>query len=187
MGRIGKLKELLGFTRGDASLRRVRADTGGKYTITGDLYQPAGDDTAPRPDDWVAMVKGVDGRHHVVGVLDPKNTNTAASGERRLYSRKADGSVAASVHLKKDGEVEVKNDAADFTVKPDGQVEMKNSAGGFIRLLPDGSVSINGVTISLAGALVAPVSVGAPSVSAAGKELASHTHPAGTPNTGPNN
>ena len=169
MGRIGVIKDWLKKVRGNASVRRVKADTGGNYTATGDVYQPAGDDAAPLLSDYVIMVKGVNGQYHAVGFLDPKNANIAEPGGRRIYARNASGSEVASVY-----------------VKPDGEVEIKNALGNF-KMLPTGVVNINGAIIGVDGSITSPVSVGAPTVAAAtsltvaGTEVGGHVHVAGTP------
>lgn len=77
-----------------------------------------------------------------------------------------------------DSEIRIKN--ADVSIVVDGSSVIGVAPGGF---------DLNGFTIAADGAAESPVSITAPSAVIGGKELADHTHPAGSPpgDTGVNN
>lgn len=81
--------------------------------------------------------------------------------------------------------IRMRNQAGDnyIWLKNDNTAEIKVTT-----LIVDGNIQHTG-TQTTTGSISATTSLSAPSVQAAGKELAGHTHPAGTPpgNTGPNN
>lgn len=56
----------------------------------------------------------------------------------------------AHVWVKSDGTIVTKNDKVTHTSNPDGSYSVENS-GGFMRLLPDGTAVINGMTIPPVG------------------------------------
>lgn len=70
-------------------------------------------------------------------------------------------------------------------LKDDGSIESVNSAG-YVKLLSSGVVDINGFLVQPTGAATSPVSVGAPTITAAtsltvaGKEMKQHKHSDGT-------
>lgn len=127
---------------------------------------------------------------------------------------KSDGSALTSnangsILLKPDGSAVITSPAGVFSVNADGSISGANSAGSF-ELEAGGNFVVNGVIIDTAGNITAPgvtmtaglvisgvagTISGAASVDAAtsltvaGKEIAGHNHPAGSPpgNTGPNN
>ena len=89
-----------------------------------------------------------------VGYLDPVNTPKALEGDKRTYARDpVTGLFVSEVWQHNDGAVDIVN------------------ALGFIKLLANGTVDLNGVTIDPAGAVVIPTSL-----TVAGKELAGHDH-----------
>lgn len=92
--------------------------------------------------------------------------------------------VAETRH-KADGTVITSNKEGTQTLSPDGSMSMVNSSG-YIKLLADGSVDINGFIITPTGAASSPVSVTAPTLAATtsltvkGKEMDEHTHSDGS-------
>lgn len=86
---------------------------------------------------------------------------------------------------KQDGTIISKNNSSTCTQSPSGEVSLVNG-NGYIKLLADGSVDINGFVIQVNGAASSPVSVQAPTVTATtsltvnGKEMNEHNHDAGT-------
>ncbi len=164
MGRFAALSQ---FIR-KSGRTDVRCNPGGGATVDAYHMQGAGDDSHPLPTDTAILVEVPRSRNFAaVGYNDPSNAQTAQAGERRLYARNADGEQVAEVFLRNTGQVRVSNDngfvdlAADGTIQadsggataeltPGGQAELRNSAG-FIRLMPNGSVSINGFVINPAG------------------------------------
>lgn len=169
MGRVGRV---LAFARrvvrGTANTSDVTFDRGGGDLRTGQHFGPPGDDSQPLPGDYVAEVpQGPTGRDSAVGYADVVSAPASGPGEVRRYARDpATGDTVSEVWQKSDGQILLAN------------------AAGFIHLLADGSVNINGVLFAPNGDTTVPNSL-----NLAGKELAGHDHPAGDPpgNTGPNN
>jgi len=96
----------------------------------------AGCATEPIEGDTALLMRPQGGSFAVTGFADPKAPKLNP-GESMIYSRSQEGGVMAWA-----------------IVSPDGAAEVSNGTGS-IRLLPDGSVDINGVTIDLAGNLTA--------------------------------
>lgn len=200
---MGLISQVLSYTRIEdrfgAKVSDVKHDPGGGANETGEHFQAANQDAVPLPNDYLLTVNVQrTGGEVVVGFIDPKQEQTAEPGEYRAYARNADGVQVVQIHLKKDGTAVLSNAEATVEIKPSGEVNTQNGAG-FYKLQDDGTVNINGATIDpegnidtptnvTSGGIVAAATVEAPSVKADSKELAGHTHPAGTPpgNTGPN-
>ena len=124
---------------------------------------------------------------------------TAIVNPNGSITLKADGTTIitnpnGSITLTVAGDTMIASPAANFDVMADGTIKGMN-AGGLFQLLPSGDFVANGFVISASGGATGTSSISAPTVSgtssvqAAGKELAGHTHPAGSPpgNTGVNN
>jgi hypothetical protein len=136
----------------------VVVDLGGGATATHELALAPGDDSPPLPGDVAATVDdGGTGSEFVVGVQDTKNAGTAQPGEKRFYGRSTDGSQVC-----------------EFWLKGDGSVRCSNPSGS-LELGADGTVTINGVTISPQGEIKAPGEITAMSQSTA-VALSTHTH-----------
>ena len=175
---MGRLTEVL------SAVENLIKATVGSFDINEmEHLQPLGDDSKPLPKDngWSDRTSE-SGRYIHFGAFDFDN-KIAAPGEKRIYGRNADGESVNSVHLFGNGDIKTENSAStvrqleDGTVistngsctheqKPDGSIESVNSAG-FIKLLADGSVNINGFIITPAGSATSPVSVGAPIITSA--------------------
>lgn len=202
---MGLIAKVLSYTRiadrFGAKVSDVKHDPGGGANETGEHFQAANQDAVPLPGDYLLTVSVQrTGGEVVVGFIDPKQEQTAEPGEYRAYARDADGAQVVQLHLKKDGTAVLNNAEATVEMKPSGEVNTQN-ASGFYRLQDDGTVNINGATIDPAGNIETPTNItsggtvsaptvaGSSSVTAAGKELAGHDHPAGSPpgNTGHNN
>ncbi len=84
------------------------------YNISARLYGPAGDDSPPLDDDRIALMK-IDGSGKWIAVGVLMKSDSAEPGEKKLYSRDANGNVKAEIYLKKDGVMEL-NGNADFAV-----------------------------------------------------------------------
>lgn len=154
------IADLLDFVRttiDGANASEAKVDPGGDVARTAQHFAPAGDDSHPLRGDLVVLVEA-DGRQHAVGYVDEKNAGVAEPGEKRIYSRDAGGTVAAVVWL-----------------KADGSIVIDNGSGAF-ELAPNGDVTINGVTIDVAGNVSAPGEVTARSM-AAPVNLSTHIHP----------
>lgn len=212
MGRIARLLSFVRLTRNDAKVSDVKVNPGGGPNITAEHFADAGDDAHPLITDYVALnTDSGSGRETAIGYLDPINEPKAQPGDKRIYGRDAEsGAVVVEVWLKNDGTAIVSNDNGSVTLRPDGgtitetpestfdaaadgSIKGDNSNGSF-ELAAGGDFLVNGVTIDTSGNITSPATITAPnlvgstSVKAAGKELAGHLHPAGSPpgNTGPN-
>jgi len=211
MGRIAKILSFLRTSRNEAKISDVKVDPGGGPIITAEHFAAAGDDSHPLPGDYVVLNadRGA-GRESAIGYLDPHNEPRALPGDKRIYARGEDGVVIVEIWLKNTGEATVLNENGSVTLRPDGgtitttpqstfdakadgSIKGDNGSGSF-ELAAGGAFLVNGVTIDTSGNITSPATitspnmVGSTSVKASGKELAGHTHPAGTPpnNTGPN-
>lgn len=127
---MGLIGQLLQFVRGNvegAPVADAVIDAGGGDHISAPHYACPGDDSQPLAGDFVATTEGGgSGGASAVGYLDAANAGVAAPGEKRIYSRKADGSVAAVVHLKADGEVLIES--------VEGAIVIQLSAAGIVRI-----------------------------------------------------
>lgn len=171
MGRIGKLLQFMRLTRRGAELSESKINTGGGALTTAEHFAPPGDDSHPLPGDWTLSV-GVQGsgRESVAGYIDPSNESKAATGEKRIYARGADGGQVAELWLKATGEATLANANGSVTLNADGSILGTNGAGSF-NLQTSGDFVVNGVTIAANGDVTIPNSL-----VLAGKELADHDH-----------
>lgn len=172
-GIVGKILSFVRVTRDSgANVADVEVDPGGGDHVTAEHAQPPNVDARPLPDDFAVSlpVRG-SRRYAVVGYFDTAHAGEAAPGEYRVYARDDSGTVVVDLHLKNDGSVEVQNDSGGFSLETDG------------------TIVLNGVTIDPSGLITTPTGIVTPSAIVNGKELAEHTHPAGTEpgSTGPNN
>jgi hypothetical protein len=211
VGLIGKILSFTRVMRNNAKISDVKVNPGGNPNLTAEHFADAGDDSNPLPGDY-ALISGVNGtgRGAAVGYVDVKNLQKSLAGEKRIYARDAQGVQKAELWLKSTGDTTLNNDMssialtaagdvmitcpiAQFNVLVDGTISGQNGAGIF-QLLPNGDFVVNGFVIAASGAATGPGSISSPSVEAtsslkaAGKEIAGHLHPAGSPpgNTGPN-
>lgn len=124
----------------------------GDQPITAPHYAPPGVDAVPLPGDFLALSQGSgSGAENAVGYADVSAAGLAQPGEIRLYCRNAGGDTVSSIWLKGDGTVAI---------------------------TATGNVTINGVTITPAGAITAPGEVTAMAVTpATAVKLSTHLHP----------
>jgi hypothetical protein len=116
---------------GDVRLTDVQVDAGAGDTTTAELYQAPGEDSLPMAGDTALLQEAPgSGVKAVVGFDDPNNAGTAEPGERRGYSRQADGTPAAEYHLKANGDVVIRSFVAT------GKIYLE-SAGPVIVKSPD--------------------------------------------------
>jgi hypothetical protein len=120
--------------------------------ITAPHYAAPGVDALPLPGDFVALAEGAGaGAELAVGYADTSVAGLAQPGEIRLYCRNAGGATVSSIWLKGDGTVVI---------------------------TATGNITINGVTITPAGAITAPGEVTAMAVTpATAVKLSTHLHP----------
>lgn len=154
-------------TEDGAHVVNVRADPGGGNNDSLDHFTPPGVDALPLPGDAAALASGAGtGVQQTTGYNDPKNEGRAKPGEVRVYGRDPDGNVVNEVWFQGSGDVIIEN------------------AEGGIRIAPDGTVTINGVTFSPQGEIKAPLEISAMNAAVPVK-LSTHTHLSGTGPTSP--
>lgn len=149
--------------------RRANLELWGTETGTADNFTAPGDDSQPLPGEPVIIIPmGDRGARAILATVDPQNEPKAAPGEKRIYARKTDGTLAVDVWLKRTGEIVIANSV--------GQFKMSSS----------GTVTINGLTIDASGNLNTTGTVSAGAVGAK-VGLTTHGHSAlnspPTPNT----
>jgi hypothetical protein len=149
MGLIALVKSFTRRVVDGVRFSDVKVDPGGGANITGQHFAAAGDDSHPLPTDYALLVKNKQtGGYSIVGYADPINDPVAAAGEKRIYGRDANGAAVNEVWLKADSSVIISN------------------ALGAIELKADGSVDINGATITAIGGVI----------TALGRDLDTHIH-----------
>ena len=145
MGLIAFLKSFTRTEQNGAKVSDVKIDIGGGDIATAEHFSTPGDDSAPLPGDYTISVNiERAGGRVIVGYLDPKNDQKAGLGEKRIYSRKADGSNAVDLWLKADGSVILANELGSFTLQSNGECVINN-----VTIDPSGNISTLG-TISAA-------------------------------------
>jgi len=140
---MGFLARVLSFrrtTRNGARVEDVEVKPGGTSSVTLEQTGPPGDDSPPLDTDFAA---GLDveatGRGVAVGYADPKNAGQAAQGEKRFYSRDSSGDIQATIHLKGDGTIELRNASGSVTLQAAGDIEGENG-GGSLKLSAGGDL-----------------------------------------------
>ena len=135
-------------------------------------YMPmAGDDAPPMIGDLVAVIPIGPAFRVALGVRDSVVPSVAA-GEKKIYSRDANGDIIASCHLKADGGIDFVNAAASVAISASGDINASNAdasvvinAGGVVdianatgagQLKVDGSWDLNGALIDIVGNLTVP-------------------------------
>ena len=163
---LNVIKSFIRTVRNGANVTDVKCDPGGGAISTKEHSSAPGDDSFPLLTDIAISVPVPgSGKEAVVGYLDPLNEAGAESGEKRIYSRQADGTIVADVFLKNDGTIVAENDNAVLEISPDGSAILTNGPGVF-SMQVDGTFDINGLTITPAGEIV----------TALGVDLDTHTH-----------
>ncbi len=206
MGLIATVLSFVRTFRNNANISDVKVNPGGGANLTCENVSPAGDDAHPLLTDFAVIVPVPrSGGYVAIGYVDPLNVQKALPGDKRIFARNSSGDVVVELWLKNDGSATLLNSNGSATLKPDGGFLSTSAAGtfensssglikadngsGFFKLLPNGDFDANGFVISASGDATGTGSIAAPSVKAAGKELAGHTHPVTTApgTTGPNN
>lgn len=122
---LGKLLSFIRGTRNSAKLSDVKLDPGGGPNVTAEHFSAPGDDSYPLAGDYVVNVSiQRSGGSAVVGYLDPKNDQKAATGEKRIYARKADGSSVVELWLKNDGTAVLENANGKITLAANGGITL---------------------------------------------------------------
>jgi hypothetical protein len=184
---IAYVKSFERVKKGDANITDVLVDPGGKALINPEHFAACGDDSPPLDTDYAILVPtGRSGVFAVAGYVDPKNTQDAKGGEKRLYARDSEGNVVSVIWMKNDGTVVVENENATSVTKPDGEISNTN-AGGYFKLEAGGTFEVNGVKILPDGTIITPKEVQTPKIKVNGKEIDEHNHNETGTVTGPNN
>jgi len=171
-GVIARVLSTLRVVRDGVSRLDVKTDPGGGANITPEHFSPAGDDSAPLPADFLGgiPVQGT-GRFIASGYVDPLNPGIALDGEVRRYARNEAGAIVSSVHLFRDGSIELVSVVGGngLRIGGDGAIRGFNSAGSF-QLAANGDFDVNGAKIDANGEVT----------NAAGIVLGTHVHTPGT-------
>jgi hypothetical protein len=161
-----RLAFVVSFERSDeegAKVALLKVDTGGD-TITVYHHGDIGDDSQPLPNDTVVLDEA---EENVVSYADTVNAGKAGPGDKRIYARKADGSMAVELWLKANGSTLLANE------------------NGRWELAANGDVTINGVVIKADGSVTTPKTIeasGEITAKAGGTEsvtMTGHVHPTG--------
>ncbi len=152
MGLIAKVLEFARSVSNGVPSSDVKSNPGGEDLNTPQHFQDANTDSAPLPGDYDLLV-GVQGsgRYGAAGYVDPKNKQSAQAGEWRAYARDSEtGEQVVQVWVMSDGAVLTENDNGSHMLFPSGAQTMQN-ANGYIKLLDNGTVDINGYIIGTDG------------------------------------
>jgi hypothetical protein len=124
LGRIATVQKVENIVDDGVQLPEVTADPHGGSSVRAEHFADPGDDSFPLPGDAVAIEPGVGtGTEQATGYNDPKTPRKAAGGEKRIYSRKPTGELAAELWLKGDGTVVLKvYGDSPIQIETDGQV-----------------------------------------------------------------
>ena len=187
-GIIARVLSTVRRVRNGVSILDVKINTAGDVRTLEHL-SPAGDDSNPLPEDYLggSPVQG-SGRGVVSGYVDPLNPGVTLPGEARRYSRDLAGAIQATLHLTRDGSIQLVSvpGGSSWTLDADGSVTSTN-ANGTLTLHADGSISGSSpggaFDLSAAGDLTvngAKISAAGEMINAAGVVLGTHLHGAGT-------
>jgi hypothetical protein len=119
----------------------------------------SGDDSPPLPEDRVFIVKkDGSGEYAIVGVL--AKSQGAEPGEKKLYSRDANGNTKGLIYIKKDGTIEL-NGNTDFAVSYNdlnlALQTFKTAINVLFATKLDGGGTTGTLTLDLSGAKVEKV------------------------------
>lgn len=165
-------------------LLEVTAQVGGEEIISAEFFPMPGEDSRPLPGDWVFLVRRPGaGRYVAIGMIDDVLLTTSA-GEKRIYSRLADGTIVAELKLFNGdvrAELQVYDDGGSSVAKLEfrqtGQVTLTNDGSGFFQMFANGDVEINGTVFAEGGDIEAPGTIDADGeITGNGIELSTHVH-----------
>lgn len=140
----------------------IKVDPVGGPLLTIENFPPLGDDAPPLSTDVAAIKEATGtGTAQAVGYQDVKNKGKALGGEKRMYGRAPDGTVAAEIWIHGDGLVEI------------------------TALAAGGRYKIGKVEIDADGNLTTPGEITAKAGTPALVTLTGHIHPTGTGPSGP--
>jgi len=160
VGRLAKILSFVRTVRNEAKVSDIKADTGGGANITAEHIAPAGDDSFPLENDYVALNSDSGtGREMAIGYIDHINEPKAGKGDKRIYARNP----------------ETGNTVAEFWLQGNGSILCSNENGSF-ELQSGGDFLINGVTIDTNGNIATAGKVNADDVTADNKNVTLSTH-----------
>lgn len=140
---MGRLSQLLSFVRQSISgvfTTDVQVDPGGGANVTALHAADAGDDSYPLAGDTaITAPSSGSGREVVVGYVDTANEPKAAEGEKRIYARKPDGTLACALWLKANGDAvfEDANGAVVARIASDGTTHLGAETGAALMARAD--------------------------------------------------
>lgn len=113
MGRIGKVLSFRRVADERGHVDEVSVDIGSASPVTAEVFLPVGIDEQPLEGDDAFLVEGPgSGEWIAVGFRDTKLAGTAGPGELVRFSRSAPGTIAAKIHLKSDGSIDINDGVA---------------------------------------------------------------------------
>lgn len=147
MGRLGRVLSSRLVSRRDVSFYEVKVDTGGGANVVAQQYTGPGLEGRPLAGDYAILAPFArSGGYVIVGYVEAESVGDP--GATRIHARAGDGSRAVS-----------------WLLRPDKSATLDNGSGA-IELQPDGTVDINGATITPDGEVI----------SKAGTNLDDHGH-----------
>lgn len=160
--RLGEVKTFERVDEDGAKVALLKVDTGGD-TVTVYHHGDAGDDSQPLQGDTAVLDEA---EENVLSYGDTRTAGVSGPGDKRIYARKSDGSLAFEVWLKSDQTIVIGNE------------------NGHIQMAANGDVTINGVVIKKDGNVTTPKDVkadGEVTAKASGQSvtLTQHKHPTG--------
>lgn len=133
MGFIGAILNFLrGASNSETEVPEITTDTGGGFNQTAQVFNPPGDDSPPLPGDDFAVLTETQKTGNVAacGFIDTKNVGSAKPGEKRLYSRDANGNIVASVYMDNAGNVRLENSNGYFALLANGTLDINGTIFG---------------------------------------------------------
>lgn len=132
---MGRLNALISFVRRFVEGVRtsdVQVDAGGRATVTADHASTPGDDSFPLPGDTVITIpRPGSGRQVAIAYMDTAHEPRAEAGEKRIYARKSDGTLACAIWLLNTGDTvfETANGSLIMRVAFDGTIHLGDQTG----------------------------------------------------------
>jgi hypothetical protein len=106
------------------------------HNVQAVLYNPSGDFSVPLPDDFVTLIK-IDGTGNYIAIGNLNNETGIDKGEKKIYSRDANGGVKSSIYLDKTGKL---------TIDTDSEIDI--NGGGTVTINGTTNIELNGNTKS---------------------------------------
>jgi len=98
-----------------------------------ELYSGPGDCSRPLPEDKVLIIEK-EGTGEYAGIAILNEDQSEDEGEKKLFSRDANGNIKTSVYFKKDGKLIIDCDS-DIEIKSDSKIKMMNGSDFAVRYL----------------------------------------------------